>query len=160
MSDLDFVRLFKTLHVLSVALLAGGITVETLIGPMLARATSTQELKTLTRLSRVTELFVVLPAAVLIPAFGYATAGKDNIDLGRTWILIAQVLFFIAAAISIAYLARASLRLEARVRGLPDGPIPEEVAKDLKNPLPAILGALLTVVFIFIVYLMVAQPNW
>jgi hypothetical protein len=54
----------------------------------------------------------------------------------------------------------ASARLEKMVDGAPDGPVPPDIVANTKEPGPAIVGGLLTLYFIFIVYLMVAQPAW
>jgi uncharacterized membrane protein len=158
--DFDFYRLYKTLHVLAVIYLGGGIAIETIIGPFLARATSVQELKVLTRISRTTELFVNLPALFLIAGFGYAVAGRANLDLDVTWLLLGQIIFYVAAVVALGYLGIGALILHGRVARLEDGPIPKEMARQLKNPLPPIVGALLTVAYVFIVYLMVSQPDW
>ncbi len=160
LEDYDFYRLYKTLHVLSVMLLAGGITIETVLGPLLARATSIQQLRAYTGISRIAENFIILPSVILIAGLGYATAGRGNIDLDTTWLLIGQVVFYVAALIAIGFLRTVSIRLDNRVRALPDGPVSPELAKELSNPLPAVLGGLLTAGFVFILYLMVAKPGW
>jgi uncharacterized membrane protein len=160
MDDFDFYRLYKTLHVLSVALLAGGITIETVIGPLLPRAGSVQELRAYTRVMKIAENFIILPATLLVIGFGYATASRLNIDLDVTWLLFGQILTYAAAIISLAYLRTAALRADRMARAAPDGPVPEELVRETKNPGPAIVGTLMLIIFIFIVYLMVAQPAW
>ena len=160
MDDFDFYRLYKTLHVLAVTLLAGGITVETVIGPLIVRVQSVQELRLLARLSKLSGNFIILPSLLLVIGFGYATAARRDIDLETTWLLLGQVLTFVAALATIGYLRSASLRLNRLADEAPDGPIPDGLRRELKNPGPPMVGALLTVVFVFIIYLMVAQPNW
>jgi hypothetical protein len=160
MDDFDFYRLYKTLHVLSVILLAGGVGIESVIGPLMARATSVQELRAYARLSRIAELYIMLPAFLLIAGFGYATAGRINLDIDTTWLLIAQIVFYAAVVISVGYLMQVSLGLWRKVKDLPDGPVPAALARELANPLPGLMGALLTVALVFIVYLMVAKPSW
>ena len=161
MDDFDFYRLYKTLHMLAVILLGGGIIVESLIGPMLPRAQSVAALKTLARVGRSTELFCTLPSLLLIPGFGYATAARADIDLATTWLLIAQIVFWIAALISVFFLSLAMLRLHRRVEALPDSAeIPADVREMVDNPVPAILGGLLAIAYVFLVYLMVAKPAW
>lgn len=160
MSDADLYRIFKTLHVLAVALLAGGITVETLLGPLIAKAPDGKTLKVYTGLSRRAEMFVILPAIALIPIFGYAAATRVHLDLGTNWLLLGQIFFWAAAAIGVGYLARGAFALDKAARSLPDGELTPDFSKRLKSPLPPIAGALLTVFFVFIVYLMVAKPGW
>ena len=160
MDDFDFYRLYKTLHVIAVTPLAGGITVETVIGPLMVRVQSVQELRLLARLSKLSENFIILPSLLLVIGFGYATAARRDIDLETTWLLLGQVLTFVAALASIGYLRSASLRLNRLANEAPDGPIPDGLRRELKNPGPPVVGGLLAVVFVFIIYLMVAQPNW
>jgi uncharacterized membrane protein len=158
--DFDFYRLFKTLHVLAVILLGGGIIIETAVGILMARASGVQELRAYTKLSTVAEKYVMLPAYVLIAGFGYATAGRANIDVDVTWLMIAQILFYIAVAVSVLYLLRASMQIDRLARAAPDGPLIAEIAAELKKPGPPIAGGLLTLIYVFIVYLMVAKPAW
>jgi hypothetical protein len=92
--------------------------------------------------------------------FGYATAGRLNIDLDTPWILIGQILTFVAGGLSIGYLRLAALKIDRIARETPDGPVPDAVMQHMRNPGPPLVGATLTVLFVFIVYLMVAKPNW
>jgi hypothetical protein len=160
MDDFDFYRLYKTLHVLAVMLMAGGIAIESVIGPLMAKAPSVQELRAYARLSRMAGMFLIAPGALFTAGFGYATAGRGDIDVDETWLLISQVIFYIAVFVGIGFLMQASRQLWNHVKDLPDGPVPAAVRSEAANPLPAILGGMLTIGFIFIVYLMVAQPAW
>ncbi len=159
MDEIDFFRLYKTLHVLAVALLAGGITIETVVGPLMARATTVQELRAFTRVSRIAENFCILPGLLLAIGFGYAMTGNDfGPELNVTWLLLSQILAFVALVLAVGYLRTASLKIDRRARETPDGAVPEELRRNLKNPGPPIVGAVLTVIFVFIIYLMVVQP--
>jgi uncharacterized membrane protein len=160
MDDFDLYRLFKTLHVLAVIGLGGSIIVESMIGPMLARATSMAQVKTLARLMRSSEMIVGIPSTLLVPVFGYATASFADIPLDQTWLLIAQILYWIAAVVGLGYLSRAALELDKQVRDLPDGPVPAAIQAAMSDPKPAALGGVLTLFFLIIVYLMVARPGW
>ena len=161
MSEFDLFRLYKTLHVLLVIVLAGGITIDTVVGPLMVRAKSVQELRAFTRLSRIAENYIILPAFFLVIGFGYAITGTDfSPDPDVTWLLLGQILAYVAAVATIGYLRAASNRVDRLAREAPDGPVPESLARAMKNPGPPIVGACLTVVFVFIVYLMVAQPDW
>jgi uncharacterized membrane protein len=95
-----------------------------------------------------------------VPVFGYATAGKGDWDLGMTWLILGQVLFYIAAAMGVGFLARASFQLNSRVKDLAGDAIPEDVQRDLKNPLLPIGGAVNTLLFIAIVVVMVTKPGY
>jgi hypothetical protein len=134
--DFDFYRLYKTLHILSVTVLAGGIAIESVAGPVLARAQSVQELRAYAKLMVIAQNFLILPGFVLLVGFGYAAAGRANLDLDATWLLIAQILTYTAAVASLGYLRSASMRLSRMVREAPDGPVTPELGREIKNPLP------------------------
>ncbi len=160
MSDYDLLRLFKLLHVLAVILLGSGVVIEGIVGPMMPRAKSVSELRVLARISKLTELFIFIPAFLLIPAFGYATGSKENIDYSMTWISIAQGLFYIAVLMTLAIELPASFRLNKALAAAPEGPLTPELTRQVNNKLPAVVGMLLSLFFVFIVYLMVVKPGW
>lgn len=149
----------KSLHVLAVTLLAAGIGVESILGPIMGRTTNMRDLKLLATISRNAEMFALIPGVILIPIFGYATVAKGSWELSSTWLIIGQVLFWTAAAIGMGFLARASLDLHSRVKDMPDGPIPEDLEKQLRSPLFPIAGAALTIMFVAIVVDMVTKPG-
>jgi uncharacterized membrane protein len=149
----------KFLHIIAVVLLGGTALVDTLTGTMMPRAQTVVELRTLTRISR-TNQFIAIASVVAIPVFGYLTAGEIDVALDTSWLLIAQVLFWIAVALGTLYLTPAALRLARKVEALTDGPVPEEIAKETRNPLFPVLGFTFTVFFVVIVYLMVAKPDF
>jgi uncharacterized membrane protein len=150
----------KALHVLSVTMLAAGIGVESVIGPMLGGATNLRDVKVLAKVSVAAEKLLIMPALVLVPVFGYATAGKGDWDLGMTWLVLGQVMFYIAAAIGLGFLARASFALDRQVRDLSGDAIPEDIQRELKNPLVPMAGAFNTLLFIAIVAVMVTKPGY
>ncbi len=161
MDEFDLYRMYKTLHLLAVVLLAGGITIETVVGPLMVRATTVQELRAFTRLSKIAENFCILPGLFLAIGFGYAMTGNDfGPDLDTTWVLLGQILAFVALAVSIGYLRTASLRIDGRARQAPDGPVPDELRREMKNSGPPIVGAVLTFIFVLLIYLMVVKPAW
>ena len=160
MSDFDWYRLFKTLHVLAVAMLAGGITIEMVLGPIMPKVSTVGELRVLSRIMATAENFIIIPAAVLLIIFGYLTADRAGYDLGDTWLLLGQILTYAALAASMLVLRSAAVRLEKAVQAAPEGPVTEELRREVSNPLPAIVGTSLTVIFVIIVYLMVAKPGW
>jgi uncharacterized membrane protein len=160
MSDFDFFRVYKTLHVIFVTMLAAGIGIEMVAGPLVARLKTVEELRPVARMMVIAETYMILPAAIFIAGFGYAAAGRANIDLDTTWLLLAQILLLIAFLVGIFVLRPAAVRLQKAVDAAPNGPIPAEIMSELKNPIPAITGASLTLIFVFITYLMVAKPAW
>ena len=160
MDDFDLYRLFKTLHVISVMILVGGAVMEGIIGPILARAPTMQEVRAYARLVYISENYLSIPAAIAIAVFGYMTADRIGYDLGATWLVLGQVLFYVIVAIGLGVLRPAANRLYRLSRAAPDGPITSEIAAQLAKPLPAIAGAATGLLFVAIIYLMVARPDW
>ena len=160
MDDFDWYRLFETLHMLSVILLGGGIAIQNVAGPMLPKVKSVQEVRALAAMMRTADNFLIVPAVVLLTVFGYLTADRANYDLDLTWLFLGQILFYAAVVISFTYLRGATNRLNRMAQAAPDGPVTADLTDEMKKPGPAILGTLLTLIFIFIVYLMVAKPGW
>lgn len=160
MDDFDLYRLFKTLHVISVVILGGGGIMEGIIGPILARSSSVQEVRAYARLLYISENYLSIPAAIAIAVFGYLTADRLGIDLDTTWLLLGQILFYVIAVIGLGILRPAANELYKLTRTAPDGPVSPEIAVQLSKPLPGAMGALTGVLFVAIIYLMVAKPDW
>src|SRR5688572_25106218 len=157
MDDFDWYRLFKTLHVMSVILLGSVIMIQNVAGPLLTRVHTVQEVRALATLMNIGEKFLIFPAFVLLAIFGYLTADRANFELDLTWLLLGQVLFYIGVIVAVTYLRAATDKLNHAARAAPDGPVPAELTAEMKKPGPAVLGTLLTLVYFFIVYLMVAK---
>jgi uncharacterized membrane protein len=160
MSDFDWYRLFKTLHVLAVVALGGGFVLEGISGPLVARARTVQELRAYARLIYISENFLSIPAAIAIAIFGYATANKAGYKLDTTWLAAGQILFYAIVVLAIAFLRPAANRLYRTATSAPDGPLGPELSEEVKKPLAAIVGAITSVAFVFVVYLMVSKPAW
>ncbi|HWO72923.1 MAG TPA: DUF2269 family protein [Dehalococcoidia bacterium] len=148
-----------TLHVLGAVFLGGTILVDTLTGIQMPRVTTVGELRGLTRLSKVNQ-YLGVAAAALVALFGYWTAADADTDLDITWLLVAQIVFWVSIAAAVLVLTRAALSLASRVEQLPDGPLPADVSTELNKPLYPVLGTLLAAAYVFVVYLMVAKPDW
>jgi uncharacterized membrane protein len=160
MDDFDLYRLLKTLHVIAVLILGGAGLMEGVIGPILGQARSMETVRAYARLLYVSENYLSIPTAVAIAVFGYATADRIGSDLDTTWLVLGQVLFYVIVAIGLGILRPAANRLYRLAAAAPDGPLTPEVAAELKKPLPAIGGTLTGLLFVFIVYLMVAKRGW
>jgi uncharacterized membrane protein len=156
----DFFRLFKTLHVIFVVLLGSGFVIETITGIWAGRARSIAELRVYARLIAFSENLLSPAAALGIAAFGYAAADRGGFDLGTTWLVLAQVLFLAIVVLALVFLRPAARRLDALAKAAPDGPVTLEIAAYLKSPLFPIVGTLVSVFFVFIIYLMVSKPAW
>ena len=160
MDDFDLYRLFQTLHVLSAFVLVGGAVMEGVIGPLVARASTVQEVRAYARLLYISENFLSIPSAVAIAIFGYLTVDRAGYDLEEPWLAVAQVLFYVIVAIGLLVLRPAANDLYGLTKAAPDGPVTPEIASQLKKPLPAVMGMLTGVLFVVIIYLMVSRPAW
>lgn len=160
MDDFDLYRLFKTLHVIAVVILGGGFVLEGIAGPLVARATTVQEARAYARLLYISENYLSIPAAIAIAVFGYAAAERINLSLDVTWLMLGQILFYAIVVLALAVLRPASNTLYRLTNAAPDGPITPEIAAQVKKPLAAIAGSLVSVLFAIVIYLMVAKPNW
>jgi uncharacterized membrane protein len=158
--DFGLYRLFKTLHVISVIVLGGGFVLEGIVGALVARVHSVQEARAYAQLLFISENYLSLPAAVSIAVFGYLTADRLNVSLDETWLLLGQVLFYGIAVLAIVFLRTAANRLYNLAREAPNGPLTPELQAQLRSPAPAIVGPVVTVMFVATIYLMVAQPAW
>ncbi len=74
--------------------------------------------------------------------------------------LLGQILFYAIVVLVLAILRPAANRLYRLTREALDGPLTSEVEAHMKSLGPMIVGPVTTVMFIAIVYLMVAKPNW
>src|SRR6266536_2240930 len=128
MSDFDWYRLFKTLHVFAVVALGGGFVLEGISGPLVARARSVQEVRAYARLIYVSENFLSIPAAIALAVFGYATANKADLSLSMTWLALGQVLFYAIVVLAVIFLRPAANRLHRLAQAAPEGPVPSDLA--------------------------------
>jgi uncharacterized membrane protein len=160
LDDFDLYRLFKTLHVISVTILFGAAMMEGIIGPIVAKSRTVTEVRAYAKLLFISENYLSIPAAISIAVFGYLTADRRGYDLRETWLVLGQVLFYAIVVIALVVLRPAANELYRLARAAPDGPVTPEIVAQLKKPLPAVLGAATGLMFIAIIYLMVAKPAW
>jgi uncharacterized membrane protein len=158
--DFDWYRLFKTLHVIAVILLGGAVVLESIVGALVARAKTAQEARIYAQLLYIAENYISIPAVIAIAVFGYATADRIGYDLDITWLALGQVLFYAAIILVLAFLRPAANKLYRLTRQAPDGPLTPEITAELQNKTPTIVGPLASLIFVTIVYLMVAKPGW
>src|SRR5438094_9054124 len=133
MSDFDWYRLFKPLHVRAAVALGGGFVLEGISGPLVARARTVQELRAYARLIYISENFLSIPAAFAIAIFGYATANKAGYNLDMTWLAAGQILFYLIVVLAIAFLRPAANRLYRLALAATDGPLSPELTEQIKK---------------------------
>jgi len=132
---------------------------EAIAGPLVERAKTVGEVRAYARMMYVSETYLSIPAALLVAGFGYATAGKMDLDLSKFWITLAQVLFYGLLILAIVFLRPAAAKLHKLAEATPDGPVTQEITAQLKKPVAMIVGPLVTIMFIVIIYLMVSKPG-
>ena len=160
MDDFDLYRLFKTLHVIAVVILGGGFVLEGIVGSLLPKVQTVQAARAYARLLYISENFLSIPAAIVLAVFGYLTADRIGYDLDVTWLLLGQIGFYAIVVLALAVLRPASNRLYRLTQSAPDGPLTDEITQHMKSVGPMIVGPVTTVLFVAIVYLMVAKPAW
>jgi uncharacterized membrane protein len=160
MDDFDFYRLFKTLHVIFVVLLGGGFVLEALAGALVARARTVQEVRAFARMIYISENYLSIAAAIGLAVFGYLTADRLDLNLGTTWIALGQILFYTLVVLAVVFLRPAANELHRLAQSEADGPLTPAISAQLKKPQSAIVGLTTSVIFIFIIYLMVSKPAW
>jgi uncharacterized membrane protein len=145
---------------MAVVVLGGGAIMESIVGPIVAKARSVQDVRAYALLLYISENYLSIPAAIAIAVFGYLTADRLDIALDTTWLLLGQLLFYAIVVIALAVLRPAANRLYRLANEAPDGPVTPEIVAQLQQPLPAIAGAATGILFFVIIYLMVAKPDW
>jgi uncharacterized membrane protein len=145
---------------MAVVVLGGGAIMESIVGPIVAKARSVQDVRAYALLLYISENYLSIPAAIAIAVFGYLTADRLDIALDTTWLLLGQLLFYAIVVIALAVLRPAANRLYRLANEAPDGPVTPEIIAQLQQPLPAIAGAATGILFFVIIYLMVAKPDW
>jgi uncharacterized membrane protein len=145
---------------MAVVVLGGGAIMESIVGPIVAKARSVQDVRAYALLLYISENYLSIPAAIAIAVFGYLTADRLDIALDTTWLLLGQLLFYAIVLIALAVLRPAAKRLYRLANEAPDGPVTPEIVAQLQQPLPAIAGAVTGLMFFAIIYLMVAKPDW
>lgn len=160
MDQYDVFRLVQTIHVLAAFAVAGGIAIETVIGPLMARSGTVQELRAYTRVGAIAENFLIGPGFILLIIFGFATADRGEIDFDTPWLTTAMVLVALQVVISLAFLRTSMMRADRAARAAADGALSEDLRAMVKNPLPAVMGSLFLLLFVATVVLMVVQPDW
>jgi uncharacterized membrane protein len=145
---------------MAVVVLGGGAIMESIVGPIVAKARSVQDVRAYALLLYISENYLSIPAAIAIAVFGYLTADRLGISLDTTWLLLGQLLFYGIVVIALAVLRPAANRLYRLANEAPDGPVTPEIVAQLQQPLPAIAGAVTGLMFFAIIYLMVAKPDW
>jgi uncharacterized membrane protein len=160
MDDFDLYRLFKTLHVIAVVVLGGTFLLEGVVGAIVARARMVAEARAYARLLYISENYIGFPSALAVAIFGYLTIDRLNIDLDVTWLALGQVFFYVIVVLAVAFLRPAANRLYRLTQAAADGPVTPELRAQLSKPIAPIVGAIATVLFVLVIYFMVAKPAW
>lgn len=152
-------QLYLFLHIAGAFLLLAATGATTGAGIALGRTRNASTAATLLRMMRMSELVVRSIGAILVIVFGSLLVGVTNHSWGEPWLSAALTLVVISLALGHGYLMRqltGSLRIAER---LGEGPLSPELEARVKNPVPAIIGTALDLMFFVILWLMIVRPG-
>lgn len=171
------------IHLVGLALLAGGMGTEIAIMMMLRRAKSVQELRVWAGLGKIIDDFKLMPAAVLVLVLsGGYLVDKVGEEWSEGWISFSLLAVIVATAAGIAIIAPRFNAIGSAAGAASDGPVPAAIAGEVNDPLliaavhgnagllvaiiwnmsirPGSLGSILSVVLLAAVGVAAAYPAY
>lgn len=143
------------LHILAAVIAFGPIFVFPILGAMAARAP--QHARFAVELNERIELRLVVPLATSMLISGSGLIWTANVNFFRTpYLIVAVVLYLAAMGIATGVLLPNTRKMLALLTG--DGP-PNLTAMQARVQVSQRLGALTTVLFLVIIFLMIIQPG-
>ncbi len=153
------VHVYLFLHIAGAFLLMAATGATTGAGIALGRTTRATTAVVLLRMMRMSELIVRNIGVVLVIVFGSLLVGATGHSWGEPWISAALTLVLVALGVAHGYLMPQLRGSLAMAEQLGDGPISPELEARMKNPVTAIVGTVLDLLFFVILWLMVARPG-
>jgi uncharacterized membrane protein len=170
-------------HLVGLAVLAGGMGLELTIITMLRRAKGTQEVGVWAGLGKMMDDFKLMPAAALILVIsGGYLVDKVGEEWGEGWILFSLIAVIVASVAGFGVIAPRFKSIAEAASAGPDGPVPAAIAGQINDPLliasihgnamllvgiiwnmtirPGALGAILALVLLAAVGVAVAYPAY
>ena len=171
------------IHLVGLAVLAGGMGLEIAIITMMRRAKGVQELRVWAGLGKIIDDFKLMPAAVLVLVLsGGYLVDKAGEEWSEGWISFSLLAVIVATAAGIAVIAPRINSISTTAGAAPDGPVPPAIAGQINDPLliasihgnamllvaiiwdmsirPGSLGAILAVVLLAAVGVATAYPAY
>lgn len=147
------------LHIAGAFLLMAATGATTGAGIALGRTTRAATATVLLRMMRMSELIVRNIGIVLVIVFGALLVGPTGHSWGEGWISATLTLIVVALGVNHGYLMRQLRGSLAMAERLGDAPVSPELQARLKNPVTALVGTVLDLMFFVILWLMVARPG-
>ena len=98
------------------------------------------------------------PLALLAGLLGFGAAAAAGVPLNAGWLVASYVVYAAAMIVGIAYHMRWEIRVFRLAQAAPDGPASGELAETVADPLGMPMFCLSGVLWIALIYLMVAKP--
>ena len=146
-------------HLLGVFLLLAAAGLSTGTGVAVARTNSARVVVMLFKLMRASEFYVTTTGSVLVLLFGLLLVDEAGFSMGDAWISAAFTLLIVVLAIDHGFLMPRAKKCMRMAEALGDGPVSEELSKQLNDPLTIVAGVVLDVSFLVFLWLMVAKPG-
>jgi len=171
------------IHLVGLAMLAGGIGLELTIITMMRRAKGTQEVGVWAGFGKLMDDFKLMPVAalVLVISGGYLV-DKVGEEWSEGWILFSLIAVIVASVAGFGVIAPRFKSIAAAAGESPDGPVPAAIAGQINDPLlvasihgnamllvaiiwnmsirPGALGAILSLVLLAAIGVAVAYPAY
>jgi len=145
-------------HILGVFAMAGGATMFMVLFGMMRRAANVQEVRVLAAVAAVVERAFPAAAVVLLLSGGYIVADRD-LHWSSGWINMSALALIIATAIGAVVNRPKTSAVRAAAEAAPDGPVPEDLAAMIADPV--LFGAVhaLMLVVVAILWNMTTKPG-
>lgn len=153
------VVLFLHISVAIAAFMVGGVLHTAL--QMMPRAATVQEMRPWARVvHRLDPLFPFLALALLgLGAWLVHLEGDEGVGWSSGWVITAVVALVVVEAASGALLAPRAKALVADIQAAADGPVPDAIRAQAKDPVIWNLAHVATVGFLGVVFVMAAKPT-
>jgi len=124
------------IHLVGLAVLAGGMGLEIAIITMMRRAKGVQEVRVWAGLGKIIDDFKLMPAAVLVLVLsGGYLIDKAGEEWGEGWISFSLLAVIVATAAGVAVIAPRFNSIGKAAGAAPDGPVPAAIVSQINDPL-------------------------
>jgi len=154
---MDATTIWKFLHIACMFLAVSIFVGQGMLSGAVARSGDVPALR---RVLAAEDRFAPIGGAMFLLGivFGFLTATTGNLDLTQTWLLIAYVLALFILVNGVTYHRRMAERLKAVASAAPDDRPSEELRVIAGAPVVAVMNTIDGLVWLAIIYLMVAKP--
>lgn len=98
------------------------------------------------------------PLALLAGILGFGVAGMNHVPLGAGWLVASYVVYALLMVVGIGYHMRWELHVAALAKASPENAPSPELAAAIADPLGTPMMWLSAILWIALIYLMVAKP--